>query len=290
MKLITEIKSLNFAKYQVDGMIFSYYKYHTISERPFSLSEINEIVSYCKANNLLSILKIDKIFSENEINELYSFFDEIIPLEIDYYLFTDMAVLFYMKRKKREHRLIYSAKTLNCNYQDALYYQKMGIKVLLSNELTLDDIIKITNLDNIVLEGYGFSPIFYSKRKLLSLFATHLGLDENLANRKLYIKEEGRTEKYPIYENATGTFIFTSYKYLFYHELKLIKQLLMFKIESLFISEEDLLQICDIYWRALHEKVTDEDFDKLLAIDQNIGHSFLYQKPMILQRKEHEKN
>ncbi|HHU56553.1 MAG TPA: hypothetical protein GXZ48_07765 [Acholeplasmataceae bacterium] len=290
MKLITEIKSLNLDKYNCDGLIFSYEKFHTISNKTFTLSEIENIVRYCKKNNLVSILKIDKIFSEFEIKDLFSFLDQIINLDIDYYLFSDMSVLTYMKRKKLENRLIYCAKTLNCSYFDSLYYQKLGIKVMLSNELTLEDIKEITELNNIVLDGYGYSTIFYSKRKLLSLFAEHISLEEELKNRKLYIREKTRNEKYPIYENANGTFIFTSYKYVFYKELEIVKNLFMFKIESLFIEEEDLFKIIDIYKRAINGNISEEDYSELVAIDNNIGHSFLYEKPMILKRDKHEEN
>lgn len=284
MKLITEIKSLNhLSKYHVDGIIFSYEKYSAISDVTFSLLEIQKIVQYCKQNNKISILKIDKIFSEYELDEFYSFLEEMISLNIDYYIFSDMAVLFYMKRKKRENRLIYSAKTLNCSYQDCLYFQKLGVKVILSNELTLDDIKETSSLDNIVLDGYGYSQIFYSKRKLLSLFKEYLDLPQDVKNKLLFMKEATRIDKYPVYENANGTFIFTSYKYLFYQELAIVNHFSMFRIESLFISEDDLFKVIDIYKRALTNEITEEDYQKLLAIDNNVGHRFLYEKSRILE-------
>lgn len=283
MKLITELKSLeNINKYNVNGLIFSYSRFGMIANKTFTFSEIQAIVKYCHAHQLDAILKVDKIIEETELEDFYNFLDAVNSLEIDYYIFTDMAVLNYFKAKKEEHKLIFGAKTLNCSYEDALFYQEIGVKVILSNELPLDDIIKISELNNIVMDGYGYSNIFYSKRKLLSLYKEAKAVDEVLNDKKLYIQELNRDSKYPIYENKNGTFIYTDYKYLFYYELRALKNLAMFKIESLFIEEETLFAIIDIFKKAINGDINDIDYQKLVAIDQNIGHSFLYKKNLIL--------
>lgn len=283
MKLITELKSLEkINKYNVDGLIFSHPQFGTIANKTFTFSEMEEIVNYCHAHNKLALLKVDKIMEENELEALFAFLDNTMRLNIDYYLFSDMAVLNYFQTRKQEYRLIYVAKTLNCSYLDAEFYQKRGIKVMLSNELTLDDIIHISSLDNIVLDGYGYSNIFYSKRKLLSLYNEAKALGQNLPNKLLHIQEENRDNKYPIYENQNGTFIFTSYKYLFYKELEAVKNLFMFKIESIFIEEEALFTVIDVFQKALHGDINDQDYQTLIDLDQNVGHSFLYKKPSIL--------
>src|SRR5690554_5831744 len=134
MKLITEIKSIeNIHKYDVAGIIFAGKDFSAISDKKYSLPEIERIVKYCKDNNKLAILKIDKIISENELQSLNLFLDAIIKLEIDYYLFTDMAVLNFMRNAGLIDRLIFAAKTLNCSYNDSLFYRDLGIKVMLSN-------------------------------------------------------------------------------------------------------------------------------------------------------------
>jgi len=286
MKLITEIKSIeNIHKYDVDGIIFADKNFSTISDKTFSFPEIERIVDYCKDNNKLAILKIDKIISENELQSLNTFLEEIIKLDIDYYLFTDMAVLNFMRNVESTDRLIFAAKTLNCSYNDSLFYRDLGIKVLLSNELTLEDIKDISRLDNIVLDGYGYTNIFYSKRSLLSLFAKHYELNEDYARRLLFIKEEKRENKYPLSENDNGTFIFNANKYMFFKELELVKNLFMFKIESIFIDEEELFKVISIYKRALAGQITDSDYQELLAIDEMVSSGFLYKKPRILKKE-----
>lgn len=284
MMLITEIINYkNIPQYDVDGIIFSYINFATISNKHFTFEEINEIVRIASDNNKKTILKVDKIIEENEVNALYEFLDRVEALDIDYYMFTDMAVLHYFKKQNRTEKLIYAAKTMNCSYNDSLFYQELGIKVILSNELTLDDLKNISQLDNIVIDGYGYSNIFYSKRQLLSLFKEHTKTDIEVHDKLLAIKEEKRNNKYSIYENDNGTFIFTAQKYAIYKELTALKRCAMFKIESVFIDEASLLSIIAIYRNAIDHGINEADFEKLISIDSNIGDSFLYKKPSILE-------
>ena len=56
-------------------------------------------------------------------------------------------------------------------------YNDLNIKCLVSTELTLEDIIKISNLENNFIYTYGYFSIFYSKRKLLSLYKQYANLE-----------------------------------------------------------------------------------------------------------------
>lgn len=283
MILITEIENYeNIPQYGVDGIIFSYINFATLSNKNFTLDEIKEIIKIARNKKKLTILKIDKILEEHEIEELYCFLDEVQYLNIDYYMFSDMAVLNYFKKKKQTDKLIYSAKTINCSYNDSSFYHDLGIKVILSNELTIEDLQDITRLNNIVIDGYGYSNIFYSKRQLISLFKEHTKTEAEVHDKLLSIKEEKRNNRYPILENDSGTFIFTSHKYAVYKELEALKNCFMFKIESLFIQEENLFKIIAIYRNAIDYGISEEDYEKLIFIDKNISDSFLYKKPSIL--------
>ena len=286
MKLITEIENLkNIPQYNVEGIIFSYINFATISNSSFTLNEIEDIVRITHQLGKLAILKIDKIIDEKEIEALYTFLDFVERLNIDYYMYSDMAVLNYFFKKGECHKLIYAAKTLNCSYNDALYYQELGIKVMLSNELTLQDLHEITKLDNIVIDGYGYSNIFYSKRQLLSLFKEHSKSDEEMHKKFLTIKEEKREKQYPIFENKNGTFIFTAQKYAIYRELESLN-CFMFKIESLFINEANLFEIIAIYRNAINRGISEEDYQKLVYLDSNISDGFLYKTPSILSGED----
>lgn len=289
MKLIAEINNINnLNKYNLDGFIFSYLKFSTIANTRFDLEDIKEIVKYCHENKKKAILKIDKIIEENEVDELIEFLDSVHPLNIDYYLFTDMAIMNYFYDKKELDKLIYAPKTLNCSYNDVSFYKDMGVKVVLSNELPLENIKKISSLDNVVVECYGHSNIFYSKRKLLSLYKDFKNMDEKVKDELLYIQEETRENKYPIYENENGTFIFTDFKYLFFKEIKELPESVIYKLEGLFIDEEAFIEIIDIYHKAIYDHEFEKGLERLLELDKNVGTSFLYKKLNILKENNNE--
>ena len=194
----------------------------------------------------------------------------------------------YFLEKNENEKLIYSPKTLNCSYNDVIFYKELGVKVVLSNELPLENIKKISTLDNVVIDCYGHSNIFYSKRKLLSLYKDFKGFSSKVTDELLFIREETRNNKYPIFENENGTFIFTDYKYLFYKEINELPASTIYKIESLFIDDNKLLDIINIYQEAINSFATDDGLSKLVEIDNNIGTSFLYKKLNILKENENE--
>lgn len=289
MMLITEVKSKeNLAKYEADGLVLCFEKYNMGTENPFTKDELILAVEEIHRLNKAAILRVDKIIEEDEVEELSDFLDFLSYLKIDYYMFSDMFVLNYFMKRGEAGRLIYNAKTLSCSYNDCAFYNELGVKVILSNELTLEDIVSISQLPNIGLDGYGYSSIFYSKRRLVSLYKDVKKLDRELENKQMFIKEQTREQAYPILQNDQGTHIFTSYKYLFYKELENVPNMFLFHIQSKFIEEEDLLQIVSVYRKAIDEGPTEEGLDCLVAIDQNVGHSFLYKKPMILRGDDNE--
>ena len=114
------------------------------------------------------------------------------------------------------------------------------------------------------------------------MFKEHTQTEAEVHDQLLTIKEEKRNNCYPILENDSGTFIFTAHKYAIYKELEILKHCFMFKIESLFIEEENLFKIIAIYRNAIDYGISDEDYDKLISIDKHITESFLYKKPSIL--------
>lgn len=291
MKLIVELQNLNsIDQYRVDGLIFSDARFAALSHHCFQFDEIIQIIDFCQKHNILTILKIDKIIEEDEVELLYTFLDQIISFNIDYYIFTDMSILYYFKKKNELHRLIYSAKTLNCSLPDASFFQTLGIRVILSNELHLEDIIQIAQLNHIVLDVFGYMTIFYSKRKLISLFSEFEAFDTSYSNRFLSLVEETRSDQNPIYENHNGTFILTKQPYVLYRELPNVASIDMIRIESLFLEESTLIEIIEIYRNALVHGLNENDWQRLQSFVQDSQYSFLSKKSQVLGGETHEKN
>lgn len=283
--LITEIKSKDkIDKYNVDVLILPT-KFSSTSD---FIVDINQLQLF--ANKKIA-LKMDNAICENELNELENFIVSTLNNDILFYIFTDMSVYYFLKKYNIENKAVYFAKTINCSTYDIKQYNSMNIKCLISTELTIDDIINISNLENNFIFTYGYFNILYSKRKLLSLYKNYSNLNYNVKNdkeiaNKFYLLEETRNEYYPIIENNNGTFIYAPYAYLLFKEIELVNKNNYFYIESIFLTEEDLFKIINIYNQVFKNGVNEELLNEIISINENIGNSFLYLKPEILKEKK----
>ena len=289
MKLIVDLKSLNaIGRFQADGLIFSS-SFSTASEGVFSLSEIFEIVAACKKNGILSLINIDRIIEEDELTTLYEELDVLLKLDIDYFIFSDYAILKYFLDRNLQSKLIYNPKTLINNKYDALYYHKLGVKVGISNELSLEDIKAIVEVGNCVFEIYGHHQMFYSKRKLLSSYAEYANMPTKLDNLFLWAQEEKREEEYPLIQTTNGTFMYTSERYHLFKELVDLRDtLLMGRINTLLIPDEEVELITSLYKKALSadEKEIELLYEELLKVNANLSSGFLNQKSVVLRERK----
>lgn len=277
--LVTEIKSLNnIDKYNVDLLIVPT-KFSSVSDFCVQLNELNIFKDKKIA------LKIDKIITEYELEELDLFIKKTLEYNISYYLFTDMSVYYILKKYNKHDKSVFFSKTINCSSYDIKEYNKLNIKCLVSTELQLDDLVKISNLENNFIYSYGYFNIFYSKRHLLSLYKTYSNLNYQSKNKKYTLLEETRKEFYPVIENDNGTFIYSCYCLLLFKELELLNKNNYFYIDSNFIEEDNLFNIINIYNELMKSGYSDDLYNKIKQIDENIGTSFMYLKPEILKEK-----
>ena len=277
--LVTEIKSLNnIDKYNVDLLIVPI-KFSSVSAFCVQLNELNIFKDKKIA------LKIDKIITEYDLEELELFIKETLEYNISYYMFTDMSVYYILKKYNKHDKSVFFSKTINCSSYDIKEYNKLNIKCLVSTELQLDDLVKISNLENNFIYSYGYFNIFYSKRHLLSLYKTYSNLNYQSKNKKYTLLEETRKEFYPVIENDNGTFIYSCYCLLLFKELELLNKNNYFYIDSNFIEEDNLFNIINIYYELMKSGYSDELYNKIKQIDENIGTSFMYLKPEILKEK-----
>lgn len=275
--LVTEIKSLErIDEYNADLLIVPTV-YSTVANLTVTL---DQLIIF---KNKKIALKIDKIFFENELIDLEKFIIESLNYNIEYYIFTDLAVYSILKKLNISNKAVYFSKTITCSSYDIKTYNELGIKCLASTEISFDEIKIISNLENNFIYCYGFNNIFYSKRKLLSLYKEYSSLEYEPKNIKYTILEETRKEHYPIYENDNGTFIFNCYKYRLFTEIESLNKNNFFYIDSTFVNEDDLIKIVNIYNNGFKKGFNEEGYKLLEEIDSNLGTGFLYLISSILK-------
>lgn len=289
MKILVDLKSLeNIESYQTDGFIVSSEKYSCYNDYCFSWSAIEAIANYCHQKNILFIINIDRIIEEEELDSLYQYLDQCLMIGVDYFIYSDYAILNYFKKKNLTHKLIYDAKTMITNSQDALIHKNLNSLVVINNELNLEELAEVVKVGNGVLEVYGYHQMFYSKRSLLSTYSAFQAEGRVLDNKKLLIKEELRDDLYPIYQSPHGTYIYTPYIFGIFKELLMLKDdLKMIRINSMFIEENKVIQILNIYQQLINgESDINLLYKELEAINPNIKPGLLYHQSILVKETE----
>lgn len=277
--IITEVKSYDLDNYNCDILLIPTC-FSQFSNLSFTIEEIKNI----KNRNIA--LKIDKIIDEFELDALEDFIKSTLNMDIQYYVFTDMSVYNILNKYNITNKGMYFSKTINCSRADIREYNMLGLKCLVSTELPLEDIRNISNLKNNIFYSYGYSNMFYSKRKLIDLYKQYSDNDFESLNKMFMLEEETRkNERYPILQNNNGTFIFTSFIHVLFKEIDTIDKDNFFYIDSTFIEENDLFNILDIYKQGFSKGFSEELYSMLLKINSNVSGGFLYIKPSILKEE-----
>ena len=280
MKIITCIKSLDdISKFSFVDMLVIPSIYSIYYDKAFSLDEINEAITLCENANITPVISLDSLIEEDMLEDVYTYLD-VLSKKSCMIMFSDMAVLAYYKKINKQNMLIYNAPTYVCNEEDIKYYQELSIKVMLSLELSLGEVEKNCSYDNTVLQVYGYFPIYYSKRKVISLYKEYAKLDYDEFVEK-EIKEELRDEKYKIreYKNIPHSIILSANKICIFEELDKIKP------SYIYINTDDL-DVLNLYKDACINGFNEKGALALKEIDGRVDKSLLYTRPAILKEDE----
>lgn len=288
----------NIDKYECDALVVNSSEYSVFNDKTFVLDELEEVFFLIHKASKKAILSIDRIIEEFEVDDFYVFLSKCFSINFDYYSFSDLSVINYVIEHNLNVNLIYDSKTLSSNSYDCKLYSELLTKFnnqshiypIISNELTLDDIILNSNTTNVGVVVYGYHQIFYSRRLIFSSYINyknnirHEEFSEKLPNKLLHLKEEFRDELYPIYQSKFGTFVYTAKKFCLLEELDKLTNVFIHKINGQFIDEDDLLRVVSIYNRLLNDKDLKEKLkDELLDVDNNLTKGFLFQDSVLLK-------
>ena len=224
---------------------------------PIYLKE-DEILKLDLSNTFVSL---NKIMHQRDISNLESFISKLGDAKG--IIFSDLSVFQIAKRYNLTHKLIYDPQTLITNVMELKFWEEMNIYgIFVSPFIRIDELLSFKSSLKIFFIGYGYLPLFYSKRKLITNYCMHNNIAyENLIdNKDLYLKEELRDGKYKIIEDENGTHVFTPY---------------------IFNASKYLDEITNIDYLVLDYNFIDEDFyDRFInkVYNANESDGFLSQK------------
>ena len=131
---------------------------------------------------------------------------ELNNLNVSKVLFYDLAIPSICKRENLKIELAVFQDHLNASINSNMFYKKRGIHTtVITNDITMDEINDISKYQSLMMICYGYLPIFYSRRYLITNYLNYVGEDKN---NSLYTIQN-KDDKYIIEEEGYGTTVYT---------------------------------------------------------------------------------
>lgn len=237
--------------------------------------DLEEAIRICNVKKVQPILAINKIIYANDLKMIQ---DILLKYKEYTFLITDIAVFSIAKKYNLENHLIFDPQTMITNYKDLEAYAQLGFDaVSMSLEIPYADVLESIEKTkaNVFYQIFGHRLMFYSKRKLISLYKEKAQIEVNSSN--LYLKEEKRNEFLPIVENKNGTMMYRSYL-ISIAQSSIDSKFKYGYIESLYIKDDVFAKALKLFSQLNQKKIGLNQFQaKINELGFDIQDGFTYQ-------------
>lgn len=178
-----------------------------LSIYPFEL-DIESIINIANTTKKNVYIAINKMIHNSDLDYIKDILIKINNTKIKGIIFYDVGLINTIKDINIKKELVISLEHLNASVNSHLFYQKKGItSSFITSDITIDEIKEIKNNTklNIFYTVYGYLPIFYSRRYLLTNYFKYINKDKKDNNYYIYYDDN----KYMIVEKDYGTIIYS---------------------------------------------------------------------------------
>ena len=188
---------------EVTGVILPITNLSVNRDITFSVEDIKTILNMTSKEICVSI---NKIMHNSDLKELENTLVALNKMNISKIFFYDLAVLNIAKRLGIKKDLVIYQEHLNTSIYSNHFWKKNGVKyAVISNDITKEEINEISPSMPLMLISYGYIPIFYSRRYLITNYLNYIKETKEQGHYSIKNKED----KYPIVEEEYGTTIYT---------------------------------------------------------------------------------
>lgn len=200
------------------------------------------------------IISLNKLMHNSDLEYLRIVMNKLKNKNVKI-LFYDMAVYNIALEYEMVDKLIIGQDHLNASTLSNKFYLNLGIKgSYLTSDITKDEVLEIKEKSGmeIYFMVYGYGPIFYSRRYLISNYLKYIDGGKYQGDYKI-VSDTG--VEYPIDEEKYGTTIYTSKVINLINRIDEIKEIDYFVLKSNKIKDLEFNKMVDKYIH--HEKVED---------------------------------
>ncbi len=233
----------------------------------FTESELAEAVNFAHEKNVKVYVTVNVFPRNRDIDSLPEYIKYLEYIGADAVIVSDPGVFISIREISPNMEIHISTQANIMNWKSALFWEKKGAeRIILSRELTIDEIKTMKQKVNIELEAFvhGSMCLSYSGRCYLSHYLSkrdaNMGECTQPCRWKYAIVEEKRPgEYYPIEEDASGTYIMNSKDLcMIEHIPSLIEGgITSFKIEGRMKSAHYVATITKAYRQAIDQYCAD---------------------------------
>ena len=249
-----------------------------------SLKELPECIDKIKIKNKNFYLNMNLFASEKDIKRLNKIVKQLMFLNIDAFIVSDLGVLNVLKENGMGSKIMLDLHTYVTNKYSAKSLLDLGIKrVCIAKEITLEDIKEISAYckGKIEIQCQGYYPITHSKRPLLETYYKNFKLKYNESTH--YIKEESRDSYYRLAQSKDNLTVYYDKEYSifpFLEELISNGQIRHFKIDASFLDEKTIKEYIYAYSDAINYIVTNK-LDKYYKLKEEFMSKYTFETPFM---------
>lgn len=279
----------------VDGFLIGINDFSENFNNTIDINEISEFTDLLNKKEKDIYIVLNKLCFNNKIDELKELLFKLSEEKITGVMFDDLAVLNIVKENNLNINLIWYGIHKAVNSKTINFLSKRGIKgVMLSNEITIDEILKILENINVkvFITLFGYTNVATSSRKLLTNYFEFTKKEKK--GNKYYIKEKKDDKYYPIIEGENTNFFSGKILNGIKEYPKIINNE---KIEAIFldnylINEYSFYNVIEAF-NAIKQSPEDKEFiDKLSNVieSNNYGNTYdgFLNKETIFKVKDYE--
>lgn len=190
--------------YNIDGFIVPIKNLSVNQSFEVDYKDLELVID--KIKNKEVILLINKMMHSSDIELLRKVLKKTSTLKVDKIMYYDNSVYMLSQELKLNIPLVIYQDHLNLSILSNKFYNDMGINyAYISSDITKEEIrdIKLNTKSKLFITAYGYVPIFYSRRYLLSNYFEYI--DKSYKKDVFYLDNE-----YPIKESDFGTIIYSN--------------------------------------------------------------------------------